>query len=388
MATTSLLNYPLTDLNARGAAHTADEIAQQPDVWRQIAREAASSRAATAAFLDPILARERVRVILTGAGSSAFAGQVLAPMLGPRLGRRVDAVATTDLVATPRELLAEDVPTLLVSFARSGDSPESVAATALADQMLTECSHLVVTCNRAGRLASELGPRTDAHVLMLPEAANDRGFAMTSSFTGMILAAMLALAPLGDDLPVAQLAETAEAVLAERGAAAWALAERGPERLVYLGSGSLTGVARESALKALELTAGGIVALAESPLGFRHGPKSVLNERTMVVVYIANDPYTRRYDLDIAAELQQSVPEENLLVVSATREGVPDGVAVWDLPGLGSVCDAVLALAAVICAQLIAVSLSLSRGITSDNPFPSGEVNRVVQGVTVHPLAG
>lgn len=386
MAITSLLNYAVTDLNARGAMHTADEIAQQPDVWRQIARESAASRADTASFLDPILASEQVRIILTGAGSSGFAGQVLAPMLVPRLGRRVDAVATTDLVATPQAWLAEDLPTLLVSFARSGDSPESVAATAVADQMLTECSHLVVTCNRTGRLAQELGSRADSHLLMLPEAANDRGFAMTSSFTGMILAAMLALAPLGEDLPVAQLARAAEQVLTRHGAAARALAQRAPERLVYLGSGALTGLARESALKALELTAGGVVALAESSLGFRHGPKSVLNDRTMVIAYIANDPYTRRYDLDIVAELQESIPSENLLVIAALPDDVPDGLTVWEVPGLGTADDGLMGLAAVVCAQLIAVSLSLSLGITPDNPFPRGEVNRVVQGVTVHPL--
>jgi tagatose-6-phosphate ketose/aldose isomerase len=388
MAITSLLNYPLVDLDARGAAHTADEIAQQPEVWRQIAHGAAGSHAATAAFLDPILAREQIRIILTGAGSSGLAGQVLAPMLAPRLERRVEAVATTDLVSTPHSWLAEDVPTLLVSFARSGDSPESVAAAEVADQMLTECSHLVVTCNRTGRLAREMGSRSDAHVLILPEAANDRGFAMTSSFTGMILAAMLAFIPSGAELPVSRLAAAAEEVLAERGAAVRTLAERRPERLVFLGSGSLTALARESALKVLELTAGGIVTLAESPLGFRHGPKSVINDRTIVIVYLANHPYTRRYDLDIAAELLQTVSEENLVVVAATPDGVPDGVAVWDLPGLADADDAVLALAAVVYAQLIAISLSLSRGITPDNPFPHGEVNRVVQGVTVHPLTG
>jgi tagatose-6-phosphate ketose/aldose isomerase len=280
---TSLFDYPLTDLSARGAVHTAQEITQQPAVWRQIARESAQSRADTAAFLSPLLAREHSRVILTGAGSSAFAGEVLAPMLARRLRGRVDAVATTDLVATPREALADDVPTLLVSFARSGDSPESVAATALADQVLTDCSHLVVTCNREGRLAQEHGSRSGSRVLLLPEAANDRGFAMTSSFSGMALAAMLALTPAPEDLPVTQLAQTAEAVLALRSLDAQALAQLAPERIVYLGSGSLAGLARESALKSLELTAGGVVALADSSLGFRHGPKSVLNESTLVV---------------------------------------------------------------------------------------------------------
>lgn len=382
----TVLAYDSADLDARGAGHTAAEIAQQPEVWRQIGVELAQQRPAVGAFLEPALARPETRVLLAGAGSSAFAGQVLAPALARRLGRRVDAVATTDLVATPYEILAEDVPTLLVSFARSGDSPESVAATELADRLLTECAHLIVTCNAGGHLARDHGGRPGSFVLLLPDAANDRAFAMTSSFTGMILAALLALDPVSADAPADRLAAAAQAVLAEGADIARRVADREPERLVYLGSGSLAGVARESALKALELTAGGVVAMADSSLGFRHGPKSVLDERTVVAVYISNDPYTRRYDVDIVAELQRSVPAEHLLVIASSDADLPPGVATWVLPGIAGVPDAALGLPAVICAQLIGLALSLARGCTPDSPFPSGEVNRVVQGVTVHPL--
>lgn len=148
------------ELEAAGAGHTAREIGQQPEVWRQIA---ATSRQGAQAFLRPLLARADMRVVLTGAGSSAFAGQVLAPHLARTFRRRVDPIATTDIVAGPREALAEDVPTLLVSFARSGDSPESVAATELADRRLAECHHLIVTCDAEGRLARAHAGRAGSH---------------------------------------------------------------------------------------------------------------------------------------------------------------------------------------------------------------------------------
>jgi tagatose-6-phosphate ketose/aldose isomerase len=153
--TTSPGTLPFDD----SAVHTVREIAQQPVLWREVDRIVAASREPLDAFLSPLLARRDLRVVLTGAGTSAFAGQVLQPALARRLGRRVDAVPTTDLVADPRGCLAEDLPTLLVSFARSGDSPESVAATALADQVLTEAHHLVITCNAQGRLAREHADR-------------------------------------------------------------------------------------------------------------------------------------------------------------------------------------------------------------------------------------
>ncbi len=383
---TSLLGYPPADLHARGADHTAREIAQQPAVWREVGNAAVASREANDAFLRPLLDDPELRMVLTGAGTSAFAGQVLAPVLARRLGRRVDAIATTDIVSNPRECFVEDVPTLLVSFARSGDSPESVAAARLAEQRLSECSHLVVTCNPDGRLARDHAGKPRSRVLLLPAAANDRGFAMTSSFTGMMLAAMLALGGATNDLLVERIAVAAEQVLATRPSDARALAARDHSRIVYLGSGALKGLARESALKVLELTAGRVVALSDSALGFRHGPKAVLDERTLVVVYLSNDPYTRQYDQDIVAELRHSLPPGNLVTIVARDADLPPGGETWQLSGLDDVDDAVLAVPAVLCAQLIGLEFSLALGCTSDNPFPSGEVNRVVQGVTLHPL--
>ncbi|MBM9503110.1 SIS domain-containing protein [Actinacidiphila acididurans] len=373
-----------------GAADTVREIAQQPALWREVDRIVAASRESLDAFLRPLLARGDLRVVLTGAGTSAFAGQVLQPALARRLGRRVDAIATTDLVADPRGHLAQDVPTLLVSFARSGDSPESVAATTLAEQLLSEVHHLVITCNEQGRLARDHAERPHSHVLLMPAGSNDRGFAMTSSFTCMTLAALLALG--GDAYAgvAERLARAVESII-EDGAVdrtVGTLVDRAPERIVFLGSGPLKGLAEESALKVLELTGGTLMAVAESSLGFRHGPKAVLNERTVAVVYISNDPYTCQYDQDIAAELRATLSPGSVVTVSADSgegtEGSGDGA--WLLPGLDGVEDVALALSAVVYAQLIALRASLARGMRPDNPFPSGEVNRVVQGVILHSL--
>jgi tagatose-6-phosphate ketose/aldose isomerase len=171
--------------------------------------------------------------------------------------------------------------------------------------------------------------------------------------------------------------------LTAQSSAAQALAQRGYERVVYLGSGPLTGLARESALKLLELTAGGVIAYSNSALGFRHGPKAVLDNRTLALVYLSNDPYTRQYDLDIAAELRAALDPESVVVISAGGAG--DGEP-WHIEGLGDVDDVALALPFVVCAQLLGLHFSLALGRTPDNPFPSGTVNRVVQGVTIHAL--
>ena len=214
----SLLNFEPAELARRGAPHTAREIAQQPEVWRTVHALVQSQRAAIDAFLQPLLALPDLRIVLTGAGSSAFIGQCLAPallqQLGAKPGLRVEAIATTDIVSNPAQCLQPGVPTLLVSFARSGNSPESLAAVELADATVGECHHLAVTCAADGTLARRLGGRDRAHVLLLPDETHDRAFAMTSSFTGMLLAAAWAF---GLALPSAQtLGDAARQLLAPR----------------------------------------------------------------------------------------------------------------------------------------------------------------------------
>ena len=383
------LGYPSAELRARGAGHTAREIAQQPALWREVARTVAAEQARTKAFLAPLLARDDLRIILTGAGTSAFAGELLAADLGRDLGRRVDAIATTDLVSNPREYFGTDQPTLLISFARSGDSPESVAATRLADQCLAECHHLVVTCNVEGQLYRDHDGADRSLVLTMPEAANDHGFAMTSSFTCMVLSVLATLGSAAVDADVVErLARAGEQVLAERAQTCREVAERGYERIVYLGSGPLKGLARESALKMLELTAGRVATWFDSPLGFRHGPKSIIDPKTLVVVYLSNDPYTRLYDLDILAELRSTMPSQDVLAISAVPDDGSSTEGTWFLDGVADLPDVLVSLPFVVCAQLLALHVSLALGRTPDNPFPDNVVNRVVRGVTIHPVAG
>ena len=303
-----------------GGELTAREIAQQPDVWLDIAALVDRERARLGAFLAPALANPRIRVVLTGAGTSSYIGACLAPALAQHLGRRVEAVATTDLVSGPHLYLQRDVPTLLVSFARSGGSPESVAAIDVAQRALDEVHHLVITCNAAGLLATQMAGVSNACVLVLPDSTNDRGFAMTSSFTSMVLAAALMFGVIARER-VATLARACANALPLLQASAGDLAACHFERAVFLGSNGLQALAAEAALKMLELTDGRIVALAQSALGFRHGPKTVVNDRTLVIVFVSNDPYTRAYDLDLLEELRREARAGAIVAVGAGAMG-------------------------------------------------------------------
>jgi len=199
-------------------------------------------------------------------------------------------------------------------------------------------------------------------------------------------AALVAFDPAtGPDLGP-RLAATAEKLLDPWAERAERVSRQGYQRVVYLGSGALKALARESALKVLELTAGAMVAIGDSPLAFRHGPKAVLDDRTLVVVYLSNDPYTRGYDLDLLAELRRTQGTEHVLAVTAEHADLPADESTWTVPDATDLDDAALAIPAVLGAQLIALHASMTLGLQADNPFPSGDVNRVVQGVRIHPL--
>ncbi|WKD50888.1 SIS domain-containing protein [Microbulbifer spongiae] len=358
-------------LRTQNGEHTAREIAQQPDVWLGTAELVLQQRGELDSWLKPLLERHNLRIILTGAGTSAYVGETLAPYLTRVMERRVEAISTTDLVSNPQDYLLRQQPTLLISYARSGNSPESVGAYDLADQCVDDCYHLVITCNRNGKLAARARSGNNSYSLLMLAETLDQSFAMTSSFTAMLVGTLEVFVP--GTGQVETLAGNTRTLLETRLDIVRVLAQRDFRRVVFLGSGGLRGIATEAALKMLELTAGKVDCNAESPLGFRHGPKSMLNKSTLVLLLQSNDSYCRGYDDDLLEELR--------------RDGTTDWISCpADLVDTCGLKDAWLALYYIVFAQLLAFYKSLALGITPDNPCPTGEVNRVVQGVTIHPF--
>ena len=377
------LDWTDTELEQRGALSTVREIAQQPVVWAE-ALSALDSNGDARRFIKAQLATAGLRIILTGAGTSAFIGECLAPAIGLACGRRVEAIATTDIVGGPELYLARDLPTLVVSFARSGNSPESIAAVQLADRFVADCRHLIITCNADGELARQMSRRDESKCLavVLPDATHDRGFAMTSSFTTMLLAAARCFGAVEHaDVLYGAARRLMHQVPVQ--SAAWVGRF---DRVVYLGANELKGLAREASLKLLELTDGQVVSLFDSPLGFRHGPKTIVNESTMVVLFLSSDPYTRKYDLDLLRELRKDGRAGKVLAIGALGRDLEAGVDTIDLAGTQSLSDIELAPLYILFAQWFALQQSLALGLTPDSPSVSGTVNRVVQGVTIHPV--
>jgi tagatose-6-phosphate ketose/aldose isomerase len=383
---TTLLQRASQDWRDIGGLDTAEEIAHQPAMWRELAAGLAAEQARVAAFLGACLSDPRQRVILTGAGSSAYAGEIIADELNAAWSAQVRAVATTTLLTHPELYLEADAPTLLVSFARSGNSPESTAAVSLLRGLVPGARFLNITCNAAGELAQQGAHDAATCNLLMPAASCDRGFAMTSSFTCMMLAA---LSVLGREPQLERLEQLA--ALAEQALQAWAapLAALGAQpvsRVVYLGSGPLEALAKEAALKILELTGGRVLAVANSPLGFRHGPKAMLNAETLVVLFRSAKPLARKYEHDLLLELRRDQVAGRCLTVGFGADGdeATDIALARPESSAAPMTDAWLAPLWLLMAQQYALHQSALLQLRPDNPFTGGTVNRVVQGVTIY----
>ena len=388
-----LLGVEISKLEDCSGLNTAKEIIQQPDTWRESVKNLIKNKIEIKSFIDSFLSKKEFRIILTGAGTSAFAGEVCEPYLTSLLNKRVEAIATTDLVASPKSYFIKGMPTLLISFARSGNSPESVHAVNLASQLVDDLYQIVITCNENGKLAKNTVNDEKSLLLLMPPQTNDLGFAMTSSFTTMVLNAMAVfninnIENFSSD--VVKLSNSVNDFIENNIEKVTSLSNEDFERIVYLGSSTSKGIARESALKVLELTAGKVNASYDTPLGFRHGPKSVVDDETVSVIYISNDEYTRKYDLDLAKEMLAHKKNDKVVIVGDNIEEdiLNKADYVFNVENINYNVEnkVLLPLQQIIFGQMLSFLKSVNLGITPDNPCPTGEVNRVVQGVILHEL--
>ncbi|OTO71707.1 MULTISPECIES: SIS domain-containing protein [unclassified Enterococcus] len=379
-------------LEQMGAEITTREIRQQPELWEETLHLYQEAQAALEEFLAAVKENaqgKRTRVIFTGAGTSQYVGDTVVPYLrkhGNVQDFSFESIGTTDIVAEPLEYLIKEEPTLLVSFARSGNSPESLAAVEIADQVVDTIHYLAITCAEEGKLAQLSEEAENSFLFLMPERSNDDGFAMTGSFSCMTLGALLTF-----DQTALSEKKTYVQALSRMGSEVIAREEElatlvGLEfdRIVYVGSGSLAGLTREAQLKILELTAGKIATVFDSSMGFRHGPKSFINEKTLMFGFVNNDPYTRDYDLDVLEEVHGDEIAISVLAITQPGERNFSGDKFEFASAAERLPDGYLALGYIMVAQTVALLTSVKVANKPDTPSPTGTVNRVVKGVTIH----
>ena len=355
------------ELTELGAQITTAEIAQQPELWRDTLNIYRENKEAIEAFLAEARAmgEGRLSVVFTGAGTSDYVGDTCAPYL--RHAGNTDLydfkpIATTDIVSAPRDFLRAEDPTLVVSFARSGNSPESLAAVAVAKELVHNVKFLNITCAPEGKLAVESADDPNALTLLIPRA-NDKGFAMTGSYTCMTLLSTLIFDEASDEQKaewVETIAKMGEEVISREPEIADYLAGDF-NRVTYLGSGSFGGLAQESQLKILELAHGLVATSYDTSMGYRHGPKSFVDDKTLVFVFVNNDAYTRQYDIDILNEIGGDDIAQHTVAVQQDGATVYEGES-FTFKGYEALPEGYLALPFVMFAQAISLLNSVRVG--------------------------
>jgi tagatose-6-phosphate ketose/aldose isomerase len=375
-----------------GVEHTPGEIAQQPRVWLEALDILRQERGRILAFMNQagMAGAKTATVFLSGAGSSEYVGNCLANTLRVRLQREVLSVPSTDFVTHAESFLLASTPYALVSFARSGDSPESLATSRLLSRLSPQTCQLAVTCNRAGALAKVVGGTERGFNLFLPEKTNDKSLVMTSAFSTLALVG-LGLGFLHDfdrlESSTARAARAAERVLGHYGDGIREFANKSFSRACYLGTACLYGTMEECRLKMLEMSNGMVSASAHSYLGLRHGPQVFVDRDCVVVAAVSTDPHRRRYEVDLLRELRDKRQGKGFLLI-CDRAG-PELRTIADMcvelsSGEEVLEDEFRVLTDVVVGQVLATFKSLALGLKPDSPCEAGTISRVVQGVKIY----
>ncbi len=372
-------------------SYTESEIARQPELWVKLYSAYRSIKDQLKIYLKDLPEDKDIRIILTGAGSSAFIGEVLLGAFSKKFSNPVNAVATTDLVTHPELFFNKQSKYLLISFARSGNSPESAQAILVAEELSQSVSHLIITCNEESELLETVKSK-NKFVFMLPPEANDKGLAMTASFTSMLLAGLLISGINQDtvdlDEQINLLNNYGNKILIVYSEELREVASADFKRAVFLGSGMLKGIARESQLKLQELTDGRIICKHDSFMGFRHGPKAVLDENTLMVFLFSNNDYAGLYERDLVAAIEGTRKPLYSVGVMEDDSFPADLDLKIVLSNNGKkIHEDFLSVAMVMVAQLLGLYKSINLGLDPDSPSESGMIHRVVQGVNIYPYS-
>jgi tagatose-6-phosphate ketose/aldose isomerase len=397
-ALAELLSLPESEKAARGLEHTPAEIAQQPEAWLSTFELFRRNRDRIAEFLAlagiGASPRPRPTVFLIGAGTSDYIGQSLTYLLRRCWNCEVIAVPSTDLLTHMDDWMIPEKKYLWISFSRSGDSPEGVAVLESARKNHPAIHHLVVSCNAKGRMIRENADEPRVLGICLDDAVNDRGLAMTSSFSNMVVFGQC-LAHANDlgryEEVLLQLVEAGRNFLPHAADCASTLTKDAYTKACFVGSGPLRAVARESALKLLELTAGKTLTMSESVLGLRHGPMAALDQGTLFVCFLSGDRRVQPYERDLLEEIGKKRLVGCRVVVGGSGSSGRNSSAEHLFAEhylmsttLSGIADDYRPAVDVIFGQLLGLFGSLRWNLRPDCPSPNGAISRVVQGVTIH----
>jgi D-galactosamine 6-phosphate deaminase/isomerase len=387
-----LLELPEVEKAKRGLVHTPGEIAHQPDTWGKTFELFCSQRESMQNFLTTAglsgASGSQVIVYLVGAGTSDYTGRAISYLLRKNWQCEVIAVPSTDLLTQMEQLILPGRKYLWISFSRSGDSSEGVAVLEKARERYPNIHHVVISCNASGRMLKDsVGDPKTLGICMIDEA-NDRGLAMTSSFSNMVVfgQCMAHIKNVGEyETVLRKLVAAGKSLLPRAADCAASVAKQGYTKACFVGSGPLREVAKESALKVLEMTAGKTLTMTESALGLRHGPMAALDDQSLCVCFLSGDKSVQGYERDLLREIGAKKIARRRVVVGGGELATDSYADDYLAPaGVTGIADEYRAPVDVMFGQLLGLFGSIQWKLMPDSPSPHGVITRVVEKVNIY----
>jgi glutamine---fructose-6-phosphate transaminase (isomerizing) len=291
-----------------------------------------------AALVQPVPRLQARCVVFVGCGTSYYLAQALAVTFNAA-GQQAIAVPGAEWARRPECYLADPAAVLVIGLSRSGTTTETVQA--INGSRNRGWRTFAISCEPG---SSILTAADDG--LCLPTDPRE-GIVMSVSASLMLLGG---LCMAGLVLP-AGLVPAAEAALMQMDKGAGPLLT-GRSHFVYLGAGVNYGIATEGCLKLQEMSIS--YSQAFHPMEYRHGPVSLIDEKSLVVMI---------YAAETAVEEAALVSELQAKGARVIGIGGPGDLSI-DLGLTGPAA----ALACLPALQLLGEKVALSKGINSETP--------------------
>ena len=261
-------------------SETYKEILSQGDVWQTVLQELKQS-----ASVEKILRiiNQKTSRLFVGCGTSFYLAEAAATSWTLLTGEPARAVPGSEILLYPSltRLVAADLSAIVIS--RSGRTSEAVrAAHVLRKEM--QIPTVGITCAEK----SELEAECDSTLVL--NAADEKSMVMTRSFTSMLISLQWLAATRAGNV---KFRDSLEAMAAQFVPRIRSLAEymeafvehRPLDDYVFLGQGPFHGLAREAALKVMEMSCS--YSQSFHTLEFRHGPKAIVTPRTALMFFVS-----------------------------------------------------------------------------------------------------
>lgn len=337
--------------------HTWNEIQSQGMVWQSVLEELRDGR-----VISDILrtANGKREWLFIGCGTSFYLAEAAALSWTILTGLPVRAIAASEVLLFPKFIQAEGTDLQAVVISRSGRTSEAVRAASVLRRDL-QVPTIGITCAEDSQLA-----RTCDSAIVL-RAADEQSTVMTRSFTSMLLSLQVLAARRASNsqfieklqemartfaLQIADIAQQMEKFVAQHAFADY----------VFLGQGPFYGIAREAALKVMEMSCS--YSQFFHALEFRHGPKAIVSPATCLTFFLSDSGY------EAEAEVLEEMKELGGVIVAVCSRANGDIQRIADLViELGVDGDELVRLApSTVPCQLFGYFSGLSKGLNPDQP--------------------